>query len=245
MADTKRRVCLLTGAGGRLGNAFCQKYGSRYHIAAVYHNQAPDVPSQRQRLRDPLDPERSFREGEVFTIQADLLQEGSLQRIVELTLARFDTVDVLIHNAADLLFVGPLLDADRQHDRLRRQLELNVMVPMRLTAMVAQSCWRDSVDENRARNRNVINVSSVSGLTIVEGCNQSMYSASKAALNYLSCHMGSEFRAIGVRANALAPTAFPRLVPTEQVADALVRLDESDTTGRVMIVDEHGERFTP
>lgn len=242
MAEHDKRVCLLTGAAGRLGQAFCQRYAERYHIAAVYHDRPLEVPTQDQTLRDPLDPDRPIGH-EVFAIRADLTRPDSLPRIVELTLARFGAIDVLIHSAADLRFWGPLLDADRNYDRLRTQMELNALVPIRLTALVAQACWRDRIEHNRGRNRNVISVSSISGINIIPGFNQSMYSASKAAMNYLTCHMGAEFQSIGVRANTLAPTAFPGIVSSEAVADALVLLDQSQDTGRLVILDEHGLRY--
>ncbi len=54
-----------------------------------------------------------------------------------------------------------------------------------------------------------MNISSTAGIYIYPGHGQSIYSASKAALNYLSMHMGDEFSSIGVRVNALAPTSFP------------------------------------
>jgi len=49
-----KRVCLLTGASGTLGTAFCHALMGDYDIVGVYCNRAPDVPSQLQGLVDPL-----------------------------------------------------------------------------------------------------------------------------------------------------------------------------------------------
>lgn len=244
MAGFLKRVCLLTGAGGRLGSAFCKLYAEKYDIVAVYRGRHPDVPSQVQRLVDPLEPSGRVRANEdaVFAVQADLLVGGQARRVVELALARFERVDLLVNAAADVSFYGPLVDAERLMPAFRSQMDLNVMVPMRLAAELHGQFWRHCPEDNRALRRHVLNVSSTSGLRIFGGYNQAMYSASKAALNYLTCHMAEEYAAFGVRANAIAPTSFPALVPTERVAEVMVRLDEGEETGQVIEINEEGER---
>ena len=92
-------------------------------------------------------------------------------------------------------------------------------------------------------NRCVVNLSSTSGLYVFPGLGQSVYSASKAALNYLSMHMGDEFSSLGIRVNALSPTSFPEIISTESVADGVRRLIESDSNGRVLVLEESGERW--
>jgi NAD(P)-dependent dehydrogenase (short-subunit alcohol dehydrogenase family) len=92
-------------------------------------------------------------------------------------------------------------------------------------------------------NRNVVNVSSMSGLYVVPDCDQSIYSASKAALNYLTLHMANEFRPLGVRVNASAPTSFPQAVSTQSVAESIVRLDRGNMSGKISVLDQDGERF--
>ena len=47
MNGVSRKVGLLTGAGGRLGEAFCRMFCAHYDIAAVIRNRPPSVPSQR------------------------------------------------------------------------------------------------------------------------------------------------------------------------------------------------------
>jgi NAD(P)-dependent dehydrogenase (short-subunit alcohol dehydrogenase family) len=96
--------------------------------------------------------------------------------------------------------------------------------------------------ENLARNRNVINISSTAGVYVYPDLGQSVYAATKAALNQLSYHLAAEFWDIGVRVNAIAPDSFPSRVQTGVVLDAIRRTDQGDRTGKVVIVDRLGTR---
>ena len=233
-------MLLLTGAGGRLGTEFCRRYAARYDIVAVYRAHRPAVPSQTEQFVDPLDPQALLPDNAatVFTIQADLERDGEVERVLDLALARFGVVDVLVNNAAfSQWYAHGLIDGDAALRDLDRHFAVNVGVPLRFAVRAAQRCWRDHVDANRARNRNVINVSSLGGSKLFTGSGQGVYAASKAALNMLTRHLGAEFATFGVRVNALAPNSFPSLVSTRRVADGIVTLDEETVTGRILAVD--------
>jgi len=242
----ERRVCLLTGAGGLLGNTFCRLYRSEYAIAAVYRSRPPDVPSQHQSWVDPLDPSATLEDPDhaVFTIQADLSEDRQIPRVVELTLARFGRIDLLVHAAADTAFLGSMLTHDLRRDRIRAQIAVNVEVPLALSAAVARVFWRDRVAENRARGRSVVHLSSLSGREVFPGSGQSVYAATKAALDMVGRHMAAELATIGVRSNVIAPARFPAAVPTECVAEMIARLDSTRVTGNIVVLDQRGERWT-
>ena len=239
-----RKVCLLTGAGGPLGEAFCRMFGAYYDIVAVLGRRVPQIVSQDQWWVDPLGPDSAVAENRsrVYAIQANLTDDVDLRRVVEVTLARADRIDVIV-NAAAATRLAPMLDGDVLIQGAREQFETNVLLPLRLSALVADYFWKNREVENRRFNRSVVNVSSTSGLYIYPGGGQSVYSATKAALNYLSMHMGDEFASIGVRVNALAPTSFPSLIPTEWAAEGIRRLAELDANGRILILDVNGERW--
>jgi NAD(P)-dependent dehydrogenase (short-subunit alcohol dehydrogenase family) len=238
MPGTEARVCLLTGAGGTLGRAFCRSFAGRYRIAAVYRASPPDVPTQRRRYVDPLAPAAAAGEDgpAVFAIRADLEDERQLARVVELTLARFDRIDLLV-NAAVRYGPGPVVEKNGGLDDVARLFHLNAVVPLKLSALAAQMFWRDRDRENRAHNRSVVNVSSISGVNVYPHVGQGVYSATKSALNMLTCHMAAEFRAFNVRVNAVAPTTFPGVLTPEEVARAVVHLDEETMNGKILVMD--------
>lgn len=229
------RVCLITGAAGLLGSALCKTMHEQYLIAAVCKSKHPPVDSQKIRFVDPLRPE-PVQIPRTYVIKADLSDPAQVERIVELTLARFGKVDVLINNAVHWS-LGPMVETRGVVEESAKQFEVNTLAPMRLAVALARAFWRDRRSENIAENRNVINISSTSGINVYGDRGQSVYSASKAAMNMLSQHMAVEFKRFGVRVNAVAPTTFPSIVPTERVAEEVLRIDRGDMSGLVVKVE--------
>jgi NAD(P)-dependent dehydrogenase (short-subunit alcohol dehydrogenase family) len=240
MTIDARRVCLLTGASGRLGIAFCRRYAHRYAIVAVTLRRPLALPTQHQSFVDPLDPQAALP-GNTFPvheIHADLREESELRRVVEVATARYGPIDLLVNAAVASTRSSPLVPED---DGAQELFLLNTLVPIRLAAMVAAECWLGAPEENRRRNRNVVNVSSVYGARLgpLDG-RLGVYGASKAALNFLSVEQAAQLQAHGVRVNVLAPTSFPKTIKTETVAEHVVALDDAHVSGSIVVLDEHG-----
>jgi NAD(P)-dependent dehydrogenase (short-subunit alcohol dehydrogenase family) len=136
-----------------------------------------------------------------------------------------------------------MIDSNHVLKSCYRQFEVNVGVPLKLAVEVARKFWRYRDRENAEMNRNVINVSSIAGMNIYPDSGQSVYSASKAALNHLTYHMAHEFHDFRVRVNATAPDSFPAIVPIERMAETILRLDKGDMTGKILVLDREGDRL--
>lgn len=238
------KVCLLTGAGGLFGNAFCCLLARHYSIVAVYRSSPPLVSTQEAELFDPIAPRKTVPESEhpVFAIEADLAQSAEVSRVAELTLARFGQVDLLVNAAAEVRLRSRTTDPDAV-DEWESQLRVNTLVPVHLAAILARESWQRTASVNRAHGRNIINISSTAGLTIVPYPEHAFYGASKAALNVLTAQMAEEYRPFGVRVNAVAPTSFPKVLPTEQVIRAVRQLDKGQMSGRILIMEADGNRW--
>lgn len=234
-----RRVALITGAGGLLGNAFCQALYTRYDIVAVHRKRTPAVPTQYEWFVDPFAPEAALPENDsrVHLLESDLNEPGEVERIVDLALARFGTVDLLINNAAHTTFrAGGVLDGDTSPAEFDDHFHTNVAVPLRVATRLAQRCWLHDRETNLARNRNIVNVSSMSSTAVDEG-GHALHGASKAALNQLGRHLAVEFKEFGVRVNTIAPAPFPASVPTEKVLLSILELDRGRMTGGVYAIE--------
>jgi NAD(P)-dependent dehydrogenase (short-subunit alcohol dehydrogenase family) len=232
-----RRVCLITGAAGRLGSDFCRRYGEQYEIVAVSRSRVPNVRTQDQWHVDPLCAAAPLPGSPVYSIVADLTAPGALDEVVERALGRCGRIDLLV-NAAVFVQRERLTTLADRTEFLDRAFHLNATVPLALAATVVRAAWADTPDENRARGRNVINISSGAGLGYAPFPGLSAYSASKAALNFLTCYLADELDGIGVRVNAIAPTTFPDLLPTEAVSDEIVAVDSSADSGQIIELNE-------
>ena len=232
-----RRVCLLTGAAGRLGSVFCNSVANEYQIIAVYRRR----PLESTSLEDAdsgTKAHESFRS--ILPVQADLTIAADRQRVVDVALDKCGRIDLVLNCAVHSIW-APMLDTDRSIDSASLQFQLNVIVPLQLSVLCARKYWRDRKIENLKENRNIVNVSSIAGSRVYPKLGQGVYASSKAALNQLSRHMADEFGEIGIRVNALAPNSFPRILPTLKVFQSLIKLDRGAMTGRVLILDRENE----
>lgn len=242
-AGSGRKVCLLTGAAGVLGSDFCRRWRHDYDIVAVHRGGRLPVASQDEWLVDPLAPATSLPEdaNPVFAVRADLSEPEEPERVVELALARFGRIDLLV-NAAVHVHRDRLCGLASSGALLDDAFALNATLPIMLAAVACRRFWLHRREDNEAWGRNIVNLSSMASFGLVAGVGLSAYSASKAALNMLTGHLAAELQPVGVRVNALAPTSFPRLIATSAVSEAVVDLDRSDLTGSIVQLDEHGSR---
>jgi NAD(P)-dependent dehydrogenase (short-subunit alcohol dehydrogenase family) len=241
-----RRVCLLTGAGGRLGSAVCAALAEEYDVVATYRSRPPVIASQDARLFDPVTGNADLPENAcpVFTVQADLTDSGDVARVVDITLARHDRIDLLVNAAADFGTDGALTDP-RHADRWAQQLRLNAVVPVQLAATVAQAYWRADQSGNRRNARNVVNICAADvgvAPTQAVDAGHAVHQASKAALVMLTQQMALAYRPLGIRVNAVAVTCGEG-VPAAQVVAAIRTLDKDRRSGRLLVVDAEGDQL--
>src|ERR1019366_258116 len=177
-----KRIVLLTGSPGRLGSCLCEKYYDNYFFVGVGRTKKSN-----------------------FThhfIQADITTQA--EQIVEEVIQKFKRIDVLINNAA-IYCIKPLKDVTA--DMMRSLFETNFIAPHHLSNLVLNKFWSVRKKKNKERNRNIINVSSISATNVYDG--QGAYAPSKAALSLLTLYQAKEFKEYNIRVNALAPGQFP------------------------------------
>jgi NAD(P)-dependent dehydrogenase (short-subunit alcohol dehydrogenase family) len=226
------RVALITGASRGLGRSLAMAFareGAALALCARGREALEQVAAEVAALGAP-----------VLAVSADVRSTRDLDRLVALTLDRYQRVDILVNNASEL---GPTplpYLADYPPAAFDDVLQVNLVAPFRLTqALIGSMLLRD--------RGVIINVTSDAAVTGYPGWGA--YAVSKAALEGLTRTWAPELAGTGVRIHAVDPgdmdtdmhrAAIPDADPSElarpdDVALACVRLAtaaEADLTGR-------------
>jgi short-subunit dehydrogenase len=160
------------------------------------------------------------------TIVADLCDPDSAQHLVDSTLARHGRIDAVIANAG-VGHAGPMPEMDPA--RIRALVELNLLAPLLLTRAALPPM-------QHAGAGNLLYVTSIAGALGVPG--ESVYSATKAALEAFADALRAEVRGSGICVGTVLPGVvhteffttrgqpyerrFPRPMRPERVAAAIV-----------------------
>ncbi len=202
------RTALVTGATGLLG---------REHCLALGEAGASVVATDLDALAcDALAAELRARDIAALGVAADITDRASLERLRDAALARFDAIDVAVHNAAvdDKFDPGADLEASRFEgyslDRWRRSMDVNVTGTF-------LCCQVFGAEMARRGHGSIVNVASTYGVVAPD---QSLYKSpegkqrffksaaypvSKAAVVALSRYLATYWGSAGVRVNTLSP----------------------------------------
>ena len=236
-----RKVVLLTGGSGQIGTAFCRRFANTYDIVAVRHLRPLKVATQLQQFVDPFTAEVEDTDANrVFEITADLREDAEVARVVEVALARFGQIDVLVNTIGAFDRRTNLLGAALS--RAPDLFTLNALVPTAVAVRVALDFWRHHDLDNAARNRVVVNLSAAASVDAADRTWGATFGATKAAQNMLSLRMAEELRPFNVRVVTVAPAPVPEIVTPARVVSAIGSLVEGDETGSLLLMwDEEDE----
>jgi len=170
---------------------------------------------------------------------ADLGKRASPAKVVQQTLAVYGRLDAVVINAG-VGHAGPVVDMAAE--RIAELVDVNVRGALLLAAAGATAI--------RATGGNgaIVFVSSIAGAVGVPG--ESVYSATKAALESFAPLLGEELRADGIAVSTVLPAVvhtdffhnrglsyqrrFPRPMPPARVASAIVHAVQSGAPHQVV-----------
>lgn len=182
------KVAILTGASSGLGVSFAQAFAEA----------GADVVLGARRVEKMTGTAALVEQAgrRVYTRKTDVADPQQCQQLVDVAMAEFGRVDVLINNAG----VGTAVPATRETaEEFRSVLEVN----LNGSYWMAQACGRVMQSGSA-----IINIASVLGLTTA-GLPQAAYSASKAGVIGLTRDLAQQWSGRkGIRVNALAPGFF-------------------------------------
>jgi len=175
------KVAVVTGASSGIGRATALAF-AREGASVVLVS----------RDRAALEAVAAEAVGPTAVVAADVMATDTPARVVQAAIERFGSIDVLV-NAAGIIGTA---STDQTPDELfDRMFAINVRAPFRL--------MREAFPHIRARQGNVVNVSSVNGLRAFAGV--AVYCSSKAALDHLTRCAALDWAPHGVRVNCVNP----------------------------------------
>ncbi len=237
------KVALVTGASRGIGRGCAIKLGSLGYDVAVNYN------SNEEEANKVVAEIKKFGVNAI-AIKANVGDRADVNAMFRTVVKELGQLDVLVNNAgvvddAFLLMLNP--------DSLDRSLNINVKGYFYCAQQATLKMFK-------AKKGVIINVSSVSSKMALAG--QSVYAATKGAINSMTATLAAELAPYGIRVNAIAPgfiatdmvaklpedkkaeyikqIPLGRLGAVEEIAD-LVAFLASDSaayiTGQVVVID--------
>ena len=242
--DISGSTAIITGGTGGLGSRLARKFAEAgANIALVYkesHEKAEAVAAELRELGPTVVP-----------VAADLSTPDGIDSMVERTLAEFDSIDVLVNNAAMNLWI-PFAELDKMTlDIWEEIINMNLTGPFLCSKAVADAMKKQG-------HGRIINISSGAGLR--PGGSSIAYAVSKAGLIHLTRCLAVAL-APEVLVNCIAPgmledtrmtanldpefaerarrgALLKRAASKSDVADQAVAFARTDTiTGQTIVVD--------
>ncbi len=205
---------LVTGAAGVVGGWIARAF-ARSGARLLLSDLRIDILSEEEAAGEYRGAESVWIHG------ANLRDAQSMQGLTDAVGERWGAVDVLVNNAG-IYPRDRLLDADLE--RWREVIDINVVAPYYLTALMAAQMVSTGV------RGSIVNISSGAASTVRPG--GVIYSTSKAAIAMFTRGAALELAPHGIRVNAVAPGYAPGSRLTPHSDDHIASMVSSIPLGR-------------
>ena len=186
MTTLTGKVAVVTGGGQGVGRGIALALATEGAQVVVCGRTAATLAQVGEELR--------LRGATALEVVCDVSQPGDLASLVDQTVRRFGTVDILVNNAA-LIPHGSILEIDEA--LVQGAWEAGPMAALRLMRLCHPHLLGGGA---------VINVSS--GVAVAaQSPNRGIYAATKASLNAISRAAANEWGPDGIRVNVIMPFA--------------------------------------
>ncbi len=180
------KVALVTGASRGIGKACALALAERGYDVAVNYNSnetaANEVVAQIEAMGR-----------KAVAIKADTADTAAVKAMFRQLQTDFGRLDVLVNNAGIVDDAYLLMLSE---ESLSKSLDVNIKGYFHCAQQAALKMMKN-------KNGTIINISSVSSVMALAG--QSVYSATKGAINSMSATLAKELAPYGIRVNAIAP----------------------------------------
>ena len=186
--DLENKVSLVTGAGQGIGEGIAKtlaKKGSKVIVVDLNQESSSKVAEE---INDKFP-------NTACSFQADLTKSDEIKHMLEFGVTKFSKIDCICNNAAASKGIGPVEDYSLE----------DVQATLDLTFTCLWKCLQAEIKflKQQAILASVVNISSNSA---IKGyAFNSIYAASKAAVNNLTQSIAKEIARNDVRVNAVSP----------------------------------------
>ena len=203
--STGRHTIVVTGASGDIGLSIVKKLiADGFHVAACCRSK-PDRISA------------AFTDDTRVTIHdLDLRDADSIKSCALAIIKETDFIAGLVNSAG--VAQGSLASMTRISD-MRDVFEVNLFGPLQFTQYIAKKMTRQ-------KSGAIVNITSTAGILADSGT--LAYGGSKAALAHASQVMATEFGPLGIRVNAVAPSAVASEMADQMDEAARARLSDRE-----------------
>jgi hypothetical protein len=118
-------------------------------------------------------------------------------------------------------------------------LDMNAVVPLRLAVELARRFWRGRTEENAVQSQHHQRLEHLGCLYLFQHRADGIPRPRRRS----TCSPAIwpwKVKAFGLRANTVAPDAFPERVSTASVCDAIARVAAGDMNGRMLLLEASG-----
>ncbi len=229
MGRLDRKIALITGSGGGIGQGIALKFAREGASIGVL-----DVrPEACQAVVDEI----SAAGGQAIALPASVTDEAAVANAVNRLSQAFGPISVLVNNAA-------VMPTGRLHETSPQDFDRCINVNLRGTYLVCRAVIPLMLQQGQGC---IIHMASISGILGYPGL--AVYSATKGALISLARAMSTDYARYGIRVNSVSPGTIDSPMLHEFVASqsdpARIRraFDEAHPIGRVGTIEEVANVF--
>lgn len=196
----KGKVAVVTGAARGLGRAYAlrlARLGADVVIADLNLQAAARIGEEL--TADSVVAEVEALGRRSIGVEGDLREPEAVENLFSEVYASFDRVDILVNNAGVAVARGSgTLATETTPDGFDYLIDVNLKSAYLCCAAVAPRMKQQGSGV-------IVNISSQTGISLLEGGNLSIYGAAKAGVAYLTRTLAAELGPHGIRVNAIAP----------------------------------------
>lgn len=221
------RTALITGSTSGIGYSIALAFaGKGYNL--MFHGLETNGAEIAEKVGNEYNIKTAFS-------NANLMQTEEIQQLIEVTVQKFSTIDVLINNAG-IQYVSPIEDFPME--------KWNSIIAVNLTAafVASKAAWSEMLKNKFGR---IINISSVHGLRASEY--KSAYVSAKHGITGLTKVLGLEGASANITCNAICPGYVKTPLVEGQIKNQSKAhgLSEEKVVREVMLKKQAVKQFIP